>query len=192
MVLSGEGERARGGAPKRRGAARRGAGQRGRDLRLPRRLLSLRGQEDQGLLRGAEGRLLPRRGLHPPARRPAPGPPAQLRADLEHLPRPPDPRVRGAEVRRRHERAERVRAALRAPLAAQDRPPDETTSPRSARSAGSGRTCSRACCGCAAWSATRRAPTPRPSSAARPCSRDARCSQRAARAARTSGARPTS
>ena len=34
--------------------------------------------------------------LHPPARRSAPGPPDDLRADLEHLPRPPDPRVRGA------------------------------------------------------------------------------------------------
>ena len=40
-----------------------------------------------------------------------------LRADLEHLPRPPDPRVRGAEVRRRHERAERLRPARRAPSA---------------------------------------------------------------------------
>ena len=33
-------------------------------------------------------------------------------------------------------------------------------------------TCSRASCGCAAWSATRRAATPRRSTAARPCSRD--------------------
>ena len=47
--------------------------------------------------------------LHASARRPPPGPPGRLRADLEHLSRPPDPRVRGAEVRRRHERAQRVR-----------------------------------------------------------------------------------
>ena len=44
-------------------------------------------------------------GPHPPARRPAPGPSPHLRAHLEHVPRPPDPRVRGPEVRRRHGRA---------------------------------------------------------------------------------------
>ena len=52
VVLSGEGERSQRGAPKRRGAARAGAGQRGGDLRLPRRLLPVRGQADQGVLRG--------------------------------------------------------------------------------------------------------------------------------------------
>ena len=36
-----------------------------------------------------------------------------LRADVEHVPRPPDPRVRDPEVRRRHGRAEPVRAARR-------------------------------------------------------------------------------
>ena len=66
---------------------------------------------------------------------------------------------------------------------AQDRPPDGPLRIASARSAGSGRTCSRACSGCAAWSATRRARTPRPSSAARPCWRDARRSRAGARAA---------
>ena len=38
---------------------------------------------------------------HAHAARPPPGPPARLRADLEHVPRPPDPRVRDPEVRRR-------------------------------------------------------------------------------------------
>ena len=58
-------------------------------------------------------------------------------------------------------------------------------------SAGSGRTCSRACCACAAWSAIRRARTPRRSSAARPCWRDHRAhTQR--RRERTSDTTPTS
>ena len=38
---------------------------------------------------------------HARAARPAPGPPARLRAHLEHVARPPDPRVRDPEVRRR-------------------------------------------------------------------------------------------
>ena len=38
---------------------------------------------------------------HPPPRGPPPGPPPGRRADLEHLPRPPDPRVRDPQVRRR-------------------------------------------------------------------------------------------
>ena len=45
---------------------------------------------------------------HAPAR-PAPGPPARLRADVEHVARPPDPRVRDPEVRRRPRHAERLR-----------------------------------------------------------------------------------
>ena len=41
---------------------------------------------------------------HSPARRPAPGSSAHLRAHLEHVPRPSDPRVRDPQVRRRHGR----------------------------------------------------------------------------------------
>ena len=42
-----------------------------------------------------------------------PGPPARVRADMEHVPEPPDPRVRDPEGRRRPRPAERVRPALR-------------------------------------------------------------------------------
>ena len=48
-----------------------------------------------------EARARPRSRLHPCARRPAPGSPARLRAHVEHVARPPDPRVRDPEVRRR-------------------------------------------------------------------------------------------
>ena len=63
------------------------------------------GQRIKDFFEELKARLLARRRPHPPARRPAPGPPPHLRADLEHVPRPPDPRVRGAQVRRRHGRA---------------------------------------------------------------------------------------
>ena len=76
--------------------------------RLPRRLLPVRGRRDQGGLRGAQGGST-RRSSSRTRARPAPGPPPRLRADLEHVPRPPDPRVRGPEVRRRPRHAERVR-----------------------------------------------------------------------------------
>ena len=129
------------------------------------------GSEDQGVLRGAEGRFRARPGLHSSARGPAPGSPPQLRADLEHVPRPPDPRVRGAEVRRRHGRSEHVRPPLRRPRERKiDHLMDHFASQRSKH--WFQEDLFRACCGCAAWSATRRAPTPRRSSAARPCSRD--------------------
>ena len=48
-------------------------------------------------------------------RRPAPGPSPGLGPDLEHLARPPDPRVRDPEVRRRLRLAQRLLAASRAP-----------------------------------------------------------------------------
>ena len=63
---------------------------------LPRRLPPLRGRRRQGVLRGRQARLRARPDPHAPAQRPAPGPPHRLRADLEHVPRPPHPRVRGA------------------------------------------------------------------------------------------------
>ena len=44
----------------------------------------------------------------------APGPPTRLRADLEHVARPPDPRVRDPQVRRRPGIPERLRRRPRA------------------------------------------------------------------------------
>ena len=55
----------------------------------------------------------PGSGPHPLPRGPAPGPPARLRPDLQHLPRPPDPRVRDPEDRRRPRQPQRLRAARR-------------------------------------------------------------------------------
>src|SRR5207249_10297473 len=51
------------------------------------------------------------------------GSPARLGADLEHVPRPPHPRVRDPEVRRRPHRAECLRASLGGGRAAQGRAP---------------------------------------------------------------------
>ncbi len=45
----------------------------------------------------------------PLPRRPSSGPPAGLRAHLEHLSRPPDPRIRDPEVRRRSRGSQRIR-----------------------------------------------------------------------------------
>ena len=106
--------RADGGARRRGARERRGVPRRRRRRavvrpRLPRRLPPLRRRRGQGVLRGAEGAVEPDLDLHARARRPPPGPPARLRADLEHVPRPPDPRVRDPEVRRRPRRAERLR-----------------------------------------------------------------------------------
>ena len=72
--------------------------------RLPGRVLPLRRSGDQGVLRGSQV-LRPGPDPHPPAQRPPPGPPPHLPAVAEHVPQPPDPRVRGAQVRRRHGRA---------------------------------------------------------------------------------------
>ena len=110
VVLSGDGERAtrRAAAPRRCSAACRGTGAASATSATA---SSPTRAADQGVLRGTQGRVLAGCGLHPPAHRPPPGPPADLRADVEHVPRPPDPRVRGAQVRRRHGRAERLRAA---------------------------------------------------------------------------------
>ena len=54
--------------------------------------------------------------LHALSRRSASGPPADLRSDLEHLPRPPHPGVRDSEIRRRSRLAELFRAAGRGHL----------------------------------------------------------------------------
>ena len=62
----------------------------------------------QQTLRRAQAPASTRRHLHPRARRSASGPPPGLRAYVEHIPRPPDPRVRNPEVRRRHRPAQPV------------------------------------------------------------------------------------
>ena len=67
---------------------------------LPHQLLSALRRRAEGLLRGTETlRARPRPDAFPA--RPAPGPSLRQRAQLEHLPRPRDARVRDPEVRRR-------------------------------------------------------------------------------------------
>src|SRR5207248_3828534 len=95
----------------------------GRRRGLSRRLLPLPRAGGEGALRGAEAGGFAGPDLHARRPRPPPGPPARFGADLEHVPRPPDPRVRGAEVGRRPERAERVRAAFGRAPGAEDRAP---------------------------------------------------------------------
>ena len=73
---------------------------RGRRPRVPRRVHAVHRRDRQGGVRGAQARRA-RPRAHPHARRPAPGPSARLRAHVEHVPRSPDPRVRGSEVGRR-------------------------------------------------------------------------------------------
>ncbi len=85
-----------GGVPGGRRAARGSSIKSHRDGFLPHRA-----GPGEGGVRGAEARGLAGSDPHPLPRRPAPGPPARLRADLEHLAEPPDPRVRDPEVRRR-------------------------------------------------------------------------------------------
>ena len=172
VVLSGEGERFHEARRRRRGAARAGAGQRGGVIcDFLDGFFPYEGRRIKEFFEDLKVDFAPRRRLHPSAQRPASGSPPDLRADLEHLPRPPDPRVRGAQVRRRHGRSEHVRSPLRESRRRKiGHLMDHFASQRS--KTGSGRICSRASCGCAAWSATRQAPTPRRSSAASPCSRD--------------------
>ena len=88
---------------------------------LPGELLPLGRRRDQGLLRGAQGRRGSRPDPHPPPPRPAPGPSPGRRAHVEHVARPPDPRVRDPEVRRRPRLAERLRRPRRSHRPAQGR-----------------------------------------------------------------------
>ena len=71
---------------------------RGRGARLPGRLPALQRRRGEGAVRGSEGRVDPQLVLTHTRARPPPGPPARLRADVEHVPQPPDPRVRDPEV----------------------------------------------------------------------------------------------
>ena len=147
---------------RRRGAARSSSSF--RDGFLP-----YEGARGEGVLRGAEARAPTRPDLHAPPRRPAPGPPPRLRADLEHVPRPPDPRVRDPEVRRRLDAANVFAPPVRAGRTAEDRAAHRPLRVAARPSAGSRRTSSRARCACAAWRRTRRAAWPRPSPAGRRC-----------------------
>ena len=168
VVLSGESERGRrGGGERQRAARRRTSRSASSSATSATASFPTTAARSRASSRGSRREFSPdvvfthqRKDLHQDHR-------VGLRADLEHVPRPPDPRVRGPEVRRRHGLAEPVRAARGRPLPAEGRPPARPLRTPSARSAGSRRTCSRACCGCAGWSASRRRPTPRPSTAAR-------------------------
>ena len=164
VVLSGDGERAEEARRERRGLRGRLRVVARRRRGLPRRLLPVRRRRGQGLLRAPEGRGLARRRLHAPAVRPPPGPPARLRADVEHLPRPPGPRVRDPEVRRRPRRAEPVRAAR-----ASRSPRGRSSAPHALRDQRDQRWFTRDLfarrSACGAWSRTRRPATPRRSTA---------------------------
>ena len=154
------------GADERRGVPRRRDDVPGLGRGLPRRVLPLR-RRGEGVLRDAEGARLARPRPHAPRLRPPPGPPARRRADLEHVPRPPDPRVRDPEVRRRPRLAQRLRPPGRGRRRG-GRPRSCSTGSRpSGASAGSPRTCSSRSCGCAGWRPDRRAATPRRSTAER-------------------------
>ncbi len=78
---------------------------------------------DQGLLRDAEALRAGSRA-DPLRTGSAPGPPGGLRARLEHLPRPADPRVRDPEVGRRARLAQLLRAGERRRRRCQDRGAD--------------------------------------------------------------------
>ena len=87
---------------------------RGDDDRSPwvsRRVSPIRRGGGEGRVRGH--RLARRSPARPHAHqgRSAPGPSARVRADVEHVQGPPDPRVRDTEVGRRPRTAERLRAA---------------------------------------------------------------------------------
>ena len=157
VVLSGEGER----AEEARAAPRRcsTASPESRVVVCDFRdgFFPYEGKRDQGLLRGPEARVLAGRGLHPSARRPAPGPPAACELTWntfrDHL-------ILEYEVPKYDGDMSAPNAFVPLSRRSARRKIDhlmDALRHRSARSAGSRRTCSRGCCGCAAWSATRRA-----------------------------------
>ena len=135
VVLGAAGERERRGAGERGSVPRGARRRRGRRPRVPRRLLPVRRRRGEGRLRGAEGRLEPDLIFTHTRARPPPGSPPRLRADVEHVARPPDPRVRDPEVRRRPRRAERLRAAVDEELAREKAAACSETLPEPARQA---------------------------------------------------------
>ena len=102
-------------------------------------------------VRGAEGPRRARPDLHARARRPPPGSPARLRADVEHVARPRDPRVRDPEVRRRPRLAERLRPARRGCASTRSSGCSASTTRPSAASTGSTTSSSAGSCVSAAW-----------------------------------------
>ena len=87
-------------------------------------------RRDQGLVREPEGARRARRHPDPSPRRRAPGSPRGQPADLEHVPRSPDPRVRDPEVGWRSRPAQCLRAGRRRGAGAQDRAADARISAR--------------------------------------------------------------
>src|SRR6266436_6762125 len=65
------------------------------------RLFSAHVGRDQGLLRGARGKIPPEPGSYALSRRSPSRPSAGIRIDLEYVPKPHDPGIRNCEVRRR-------------------------------------------------------------------------------------------
>ena len=138
-----------------------------RRARLPGRLPALLGAGGEGSVRGPQEGLLPGPGLHPLPRGPAPGPPPGLGPHLEHLARPPDPRIRDPEVRRRLRLAELLLALPARDAGSQDRPAPRALPLPGGPASGSRATCSRPSPASAGWSASAPDRSRRPSTAAR-------------------------
>ena len=95
------------------------------------------GGRGQGRLRGAKARVDPDLVFTHTALRLPPGPPLVVRADVEHVPRPSDPRVRDPQGRRRPRPSERVRPPRRTTSSARSWRCSSSTSRASGRSTGS-------------------------------------------------------
>ena len=80
------------------------------------------GSEVKDVFEELKARVEPQLVLHARGLRLPPGPPARVRADVEHVPEPCDPRVRDPEGRRRPWPAELVRPALRGGRRGETRP----------------------------------------------------------------------
>ncbi len=110
VVLSAAGAR---GAEARRSASAFCAGAAALDVRVHEfvdALLPYGGEAVKEVFEGLKP-VVPGPGVHPYALRSPSGPPPRVRVDLEHVSRPPDPRVRDPEVRRRSRDSQRLRAA---------------------------------------------------------------------------------
>ena len=101
VVLAAPGAARRRGTRERRrvASARRASADRG--PRVPRRVSAAHRRRGEGHVRGPEGARRSPAGPHAHARRPPSGSSSRVRADLEHVQGPPDPRVRDPEVGRR-------------------------------------------------------------------------------------------
>ena len=95
---------------------------------VPRRLLPVVGAEIKDVFEALKRTFEPDLDPHALPRRSPPGPPAGVRPDLEHVPRPPDPRIRDPQVRWRPRQPELLRAAERAIVPEEDRRPSWSAS----------------------------------------------------------------